>query len=146
VIDFTGVPTENLGIAVIAGLNWLNHCSVLAGVPPEKFTRTLSGFRKVVRLGEQWWETEGAGSRCPQMLAERQKPPLMLYLIWSDYTAPCQGIAGAAIARAMERDRELLEKKFAGKPAELNAALAALSETMRNLDAAQEPEDLSAWP
>lgn len=109
VIDFTGVPAENLAIAIIAGLNWLSHGSVLAGVAPEKFTGTLRGFRKVVRLAEQWWETEGADSRCRQMLAERQKPPLMLYLIWSDYTRLAREIAGAAIARRIEKQRETRE-------------------------------------
>src|SRR5215211_1825710 len=97
VIDFTGVATENLGIAIIAGFNWLNHCAFKAGVPSDKFARTLTNFRKIVRLAQKWWDTEGAGPRCAQMLAERQKPPLMLYLIWSDYTRLAKEIASAAV-------------------------------------------------
>src|SRR4051812_25420567 len=46
VFDFTGVATENLGIAIIAGFNWLNHCAFKAGVPPDKFVRTLTNFRR----------------------------------------------------------------------------------------------------
>ena len=122
VIDFSGVAVEDIGIAVIAGFNWLNHCAALAGVPREKVARTLTSFRKVVRLAQQWWETEGAVQRCEAMLAERQKPPLMLYLVWSDYTRLAKEVAIAPAMRAPETDRE----------------------TMSRLEAAQEPEDLSA--
>ncbi len=147
VVDFTGVATEDVGIAVIAGLNWLNHCASLAGVQPENFARTLTSFRKVVRLAQQWWETEGAGPRCQQMLAERQKPPLMLYLVWSDYTRlakeiACAAIYGASVERAMEKQREQLSRELAGQPAELNAALTTLSETIESLTRAEDPNDL----
>ena len=108
VVDFTGVAVEDLVIAVIAGLNWLNHCASQAGVQREKVARTLTSFRKVVRLAQQWWETEGAATRCAQMLAERQKPPLMLYLVWSDYTRLAKEIAIAAVMRAPETDRETM--------------------------------------
>jgi hypothetical protein len=120
VIDFTGVATENIGTAIIAGFNWLNHGASLAGVQREKVARTLTSFRKVVRLAQQWWETEGAEQRCQQMLAERERPPLMLYLVWSDYTRLAKEIAIAAPMRAPETDRE----------------------TMNRLAAAQAPEDL----
>ena len=120
VIDFTGVAKENLGIAIIAGLNWLNHCASLAGVHPDKFARTLTSFRKVVRVAQQWWDTEGAVARCAQMLAGRERPPLMLYLAWSDYTRLAKEIAFAAARRAGQADRE----------------------TMSRLEAAQQPEDL----
>jgi hypothetical protein len=144
VIDFTGVATENLGIAIIAGFNWLNHCAFKAGVPSDKFARTLTNFRKIVRLAQKWWDTEGAGPRCAQMLAERQKPPLMLYLIWSDYTRLAKEIASAAVYGAStERARDALELQLAERPAELKAALAALPETMSRLQAAEDPEDLS---
>jgi hypothetical protein len=120
VIDFSGVAVEDIGTAVIAGFNWINHCASIAGVPREKVARTLTSFRKVVRLAQQWWETEGAAQRCQEMLAERQKPPLMLYLVWSDYTRLAKEIAIAPPMRAPETDRE----------------------TMHRLEAAQEPEDL----
>jgi hypothetical protein len=120
VIDFTGVATEDIGTAIIAGFNWLNHCASLAGVQREKVARTLTSFRKVVRLAQQWWETEGAAQRSQQMLAERQKPPLMLYLVWSDYTRLAKEVAIARAMRAPETDRE----------------------TMNRLEAAQQPEDL----
>lgn len=144
VIDFTGVALDDLVIAIIAGLNWLNHCAALAGVHPEKFARTLTGFRKVVRVAQKWWDMEGAEPRCAQMLAERERPPLMLYLVWSDYTRLAREIAAAAIERAMEKDRAQLELTLAERPAELAAALAARSETMKRLEAAQEPEELGA--
>ena len=144
VIDFTGIAVDDLVIEVIAGLNWLNHCAALAGVHPEKFARTLTGFRKVVRVAQQWWDVDGAEARCAQMLAEREWPPLMLYLIWSDYTRLAREIASATIERAIEKDREQLELTLAGRPAEIEAALAARSETMKRLEAAQEPEELGA--
>src|SRR5258705_7698906 len=144
VIDFTGVATEDVGIAIIAGLNWLNHCAHLAGVHPDRFARTLTNFRKVVRLGQKWWDTEGAGPRCAQMLAERERPPLMLYLVWSDYTRLAKEIASAAsYGASIEQTREALELQLAGRPAELKAALAALPETIGRLEAAEDPEDLA---
>lgn len=120
VIDFTGVAAEDIGTAIVAGFNWLNHCASLAGVPREKVARTLTSFRKVVRLAQQWWESEGAAQRCAQMLAERQKPPLMLYLVWADYTRLAKEVAIAAPMRAPQTDRV----------------------TMDRLQAAQEPEEL----
>jgi hypothetical protein len=145
VIDITGVAIDDLVIAIIAGFNWLNHCALKAGVHRNKFARTLTNFRKVVRPAQQWWDTEGAGSRCAQMLAQREKPPLMLYLVWSEYTRLAKEIASAAIYGAStERAREALELQLAGRPAELEAALAALPEAMRSLEAANEPEELGA--
>jgi hypothetical protein len=77
------------------------------------------------------------------MLAERQKPPLMLYLIWSDYTRLAKEIASAAVYGAsIDRARDALELQLAERPAELKAALAALPETMSRLEAAEDPEDL----
>ena len=147
VIDFTGVPTENLGTAILAGFNWLNHCASLAGVQPEKFTRTFTGFRKIVRVAQQWWDMEGAGPRCAQMLVERQKPPLMLYLVWSEYTRlskeiACAAVYGASIERAIEKEREQLTITLAGQPDELNTLLAVLLETKGRLEQAEDPEDL----
>ena len=144
VIDFTGVMTENIGIAIIAGFNWLNHCASLAGVHPEKVARTLTGFRKVVRLAQQWWDMEGAGPRYQQMLAAREKPPLML--IWlvgvtrlaRRLRAP--RFTGASIAREIEKERERLGHELAERPAELSAALATLAEAMDRLARAKDPK------
>lgn len=122
VIDFTGVAIEDIGTAIIAGFNWLNHCAVLAGVPRDKVARMLTSFRKVVRTAQQWWDVEGASDRCARMLAERERPPLVLYLVWTDYTRIAKEIAIAAPMRAPDTDRE----------------------TMNRLQAAQEPEDLGS--
>jgi hypothetical protein len=147
VIDFTGVATEDIGMAIYAGFNWLTHCASLAGVHPEKFTRTLTNFRKVVRLAQNWWDMEGAGPRYQQMLTERKKPPLMLYLAWSEYTRlakeiACAAVYGTSIERAMEQDRERLTREFAERPEELTAALAALAATVDRLAKAEDPEEL----
>ena len=39
VIDFTGVPIDDLVIAIVAGLNWLSHCATLG----EFTTRNILG-------------------------------------------------------------------------------------------------------
>src|SRR5258708_14406506 len=96
VIEFTGSTMSDLAIAIIAGFNWLNHCAVLAGADRDKFSGTLSNFRKVTRPALQSWAMEGAGERCSQMLAEGEKPPLMLYLIWTEYTRLAKEAAAAA--------------------------------------------------
>ncbi len=97
VIDFTGTATTDFAIAIVAGLNWLTHCAELAGVPPAQQSGTLRNFRKLITLAQRWWLTEGAGERCAQLLASKAQPPLMLYLIWSEYTRLAKQIAAAAI-------------------------------------------------
>jgi hypothetical protein len=72
---------------ILAGLNWLTHCAQLSGVHPAKQSGTIRNFRKVVALAHRWWLTDGAAERCGELLASGKKPPLMLYLIWSDYRA-----------------------------------------------------------
>jgi hypothetical protein len=96
VIEFTGVTMSDIAIAILAGLAWLNHCASLVEVKREKFLGTLSTFRKIVVLARQWWEKEGAQARCSQMLEEHQAPPLMLYLVWLEYTRLAKEIAAAA--------------------------------------------------
>jgi hypothetical protein len=129
VIDFTGSSMSDIAIAVFAGFNWLNHCAVLAGVERDKFSGTLHHFRKLVVLAQQWWATEGAGARCRQMLANGEKPPLMLYLVWTDYTRLAREVAAAALGRAIERGPA---------PADLDA----LVRTMARLQRASDPGDL----
>jgi hypothetical protein len=97
VIDFTGTATADFSIAIVAGLNWLTHCAQLAGVDPARQSGTIRHFRKLVTLAQQWWLTEGAGERCAQLLSRGEQPPLMLYLIWSEYTRLAKPIAAAAI-------------------------------------------------
>jgi hypothetical protein len=147
VIEFTGSSTSDLAIAIVAGFNWLNHCAVLVGADREKFSGTLRNFRKVTVLAQQWWAMEGANERCGQMLVERAKPPLMLYLIWAEYTRLAKEVASAAffgspIDRAVDRRREVLKREFAGRPMELDSALDELSETMASFESARDPADL----
>jgi hypothetical protein len=97
VIDFTGTTSANFAIAIVAGLNWLTHCAQLAGVPPAQQSGTIRNFRKLIELAERWWLTEGAIERCAQMLARMERPPLMLYLVWSEYTRLAKQITAAAI-------------------------------------------------
>ncbi|WP_224741387.1 hypothetical protein [Bradyrhizobium sp. 2S1] len=68
VVDFTGTAIEDYGIAIYAGLNWLNHCGAIVGADPQKFSGTLRSFRKVMVVARQWWALDGAAERCRQML------------------------------------------------------------------------------
>jgi hypothetical protein len=104
VIDFTGSAMSDIAIAVYAGFNWLNRCAVLAGADRENFSGMLHHFRKLVILGQQWWTMEGAEARCREMLAAGEKPPLMLYLVWTDYTRLAKEVAAAALSRAIDGD------------------------------------------
>jgi hypothetical protein len=97
VIDFTGTATTDFAIAVLAGLNWLTHCAKLAGVHSSKQSGKIRNFRRIVMLGHTWWLTEGASERSSQMLANGEQPPLMFYLIWSDYTRIAKHIAAATV-------------------------------------------------
>ncbi len=96
VIDFTGHPAEDIAIAIVAGLNWLNHCAGLARVDRAKVTGILRNFRKVATVAERWWATEGAEARCREMLAAGEYPPLMLYLVWFECTHLAKEVAAAA--------------------------------------------------
>jgi hypothetical protein len=97
VIDFTGTAAVDFSIAIVAGLNWLTHCAQLANVPPAQQSGTIRHFRKLVALAHRWWLMEGAADRCAQLLATKEQPPLMVYLVWSDYTRLAKQIAAAAI-------------------------------------------------
>jgi hypothetical protein len=147
VIEFTGSTMSDLAIAIVAGFNWLNHCAVLVEVDRHKFSGTLRNLRKITVLAQQWWAMDGAGERCSQMLAEGEKPPLMLYLIWAEYTRLAKEIASAAffgssIDRAIAARREVLKSEFAERPDELNSALEEVTETMANFETARDPDDL----
>jgi len=144
VIEFTGASMNDLAIAIVAGFNWLNHCAVLVGVEREKFSGTLRNFRKITVLAQQWWEMKDADARCNQMLEEREKPPLLLYLIWTEYTRLAKEVASAAffgssIDRAIDRRHKVLNQEFTGRAAELSPALA---ETIASFERARDPDDL----
>lgn len=109
VIDFTGTASADFSIAILAGLNWLTHCAALAGVPLAQQTGTLRNFRKLVTLAQRWWLTEGANERCGQMLTNGEQPPLMLNLVWSEYTRLAKQIAAAAIfGGSIDRSAQLV--------------------------------------
>lgn len=128
VIDFTGTATVDFSIAILAGLNWMTHCAELAGVPPAQQSGTIRHFRKLVTLAQRWWLTEGAVERCGQLLANGEQPPLMLYLIWSEYTRLAKQIAAAAIFGAsIERSAKLV-----ALPADL----------ISRFEVAKDPDDL----
>jgi len=129
VIDFTETTTANFAIAILAGLNWLIHCAQLAGADPAQHYGTIRHFRRLVTLAQRWWLNEGAVERCGQMLTNGEQPPLMLYLIWSEYTRLAKPIAAAAIFGPS-----------IGRPEKLAALPADL---MPRLEAAQDPKDLS---
>ncbi|WP_375413685.1 hypothetical protein [uncultured Bradyrhizobium sp.] len=129
VIDFTGSSMNDVAIAVFAGFNWLNHCAVLAGVDRDRVSGTLHHFRKLVVLAQQWWTTEGSGPRCRQMLANGEKPPLMLVLVWTDYTRLAREVAAAALRRAIDSGAA------SGDPD-------ALAQTLARLGRTDDPSDL----
>jgi hypothetical protein len=103
VIEFTDSTMVNLAIAINAGFNWLNNCALLAGVDREKSSGTLRNFRKITVQAQQWWATDGAIDRCSRMLAEGERPPLMLYLISTEYTRLAKEVAAAALADTTTR-------------------------------------------
>lgn len=129
VIDFTGTAAADFSIAIVAGLNWLTHCAQLAGVPAGQQSGTIRHFRKLVTLAQQWWLTEGATERCARLLANKERPPLMLYLVWSEYTRLGKQIAAAAIF---------------GSSSDRSAKLVALpANLVSRFEAAQDPGELT---
>jgi len=114
IIDFTGTAIEDYGIAIYAGLNWLNHCGTLSGADPQKFSGTLRSFRRVMVIARQWWAIEGAAERCRQMLQAGQRPPLVFFLLWAE----CTNLA-REIAIAVAPDDGALRLKSAHDPEDL---------------------------
>jgi hypothetical protein len=147
VIEFTGSTMSDLAIAIVAGFNWLNHCAVIVEVDRHKFSGTLNNFRKIAFLAQQWWSMEGADARCNQMLLDQEKPPLMLFLIWAEYTRLAKEVAsagffGSPIDRAISRRREVFNRELIARPDELNSALDELTETIASFESAGDPDDL----
>ena len=129
VVDFTGTAAADFSVAILAGLNWLTHCAQLSGVPPAQQSGTMRNFRKVVTLAQRWWLTEGAADRCAQLLANGEQPPLMLYLIWSEYTRLAKQIAAAAI--------------FGSSISRSTKLVALPGDFISRFEAAQVPDDLT---
>jgi hypothetical protein len=128
VIDFTGIASADFSIAIVAGLNWLRHCAKLAEVPPAQQAGTIRNFRRIVALAQRWWLMEGAVERCSHLLASDEKPPLMLYLVWSEYTRLAKQVASAAVFGPSN-----------GRAARLGALPA---DVIPRFEAAQDPTDL----
>src|SRR5262249_41385180 len=84
VVEFTGVTSADLAIAIIAGFNWLVHCAVLAGAAPNQFYGTLRNFRRVASTAQKWWAADGAKERYAEMLQAGEVPPLLLNLVRAD--------------------------------------------------------------
>ena len=148
VIEFTGSTMSDLAIATVAGFNWLNHCAGLAGVDRGKFSGTLSNFRKTVASAQQWWAMEGADQRCNRMLEEREQPPLMFYLIWTEYTRLAKEVASAAffgsvVEQAIGRRREVSNPEFAGRPNQRVSGAAEFMKTMADFAGARNPDELT---
>jgi hypothetical protein len=98
--DLTDVAIDDRLIAITPGLYRFNHRAVLAGINRDKFSGTLRNFRRITVLAQQQSGLEGSGPRCQEMLARHEKPPLMLYLIWREYTRLAKEIETGAIYRS----------------------------------------------
>jgi hypothetical protein len=128
VIDFTGTASTDFAIAILAGLNWLTHCAHLASVPAAQQMGTIRNFRKIITVAQQWWLTDGAAERCDQLIANGQQPPLILYLVWSEYTRLAKQVTAAAVF---------------GSSINRSAKLVALPEGLiSRFETAQDPNDL----
>jgi hypothetical protein len=99
VIEFTGVTNADIAIAIIAGFNWMVHCAVLAGADPNQFYGTLRNFRRIASAAQKWWDADGPKERYAEMLQSQQDPPLLLNLVWTEYSRMASVIATAHEAR-----------------------------------------------
>jgi hypothetical protein len=130
IIDFTGRAVDDVAIAVIAGLNWLNRCALLAKVGRGSYSGGLRNFRKVVTVAQKWWAIDGAETRCRAMLQARELPPMMLNLVWLECTRLAKDVTAAAIVGSA-----------ADKPP--REAGAGADDALARFQAAHDPEELS---
>ena len=140
VIDFTVTTSTNFSIAILAGLNWLRHCARNWPKFPSLNNQVLSGNSEgVVTLAQRWWLMEGAVERCSQLLANGEKPPLMLYLIWSEYTRLAKHVAAAAVfGPSKDHSAKLSELRVDASPSVLKR-LKIRSICRLTIQAAQRP-------
>jgi hypothetical protein len=149
VIDFTASAPANVVIAVMAGLNWLNHCAGLAKVDRSDFSGTFRNCRNIVSLAKSWWSIEGAAERCARMLEAGERPPLMLNLLWMEYTRLAKKIVLATtysplLTQAAEVRSYGLS---ADQESELATVLNEVKAKMDRFEAIYDPDDLiSAVP
>ena len=69
------------------------------GFALELFYGTLRNFRRVASAAHKWWDADGAKQRYAEMLQAQQEPPLLLNLVWTDYSRMATEIATAHAAR-----------------------------------------------
>jgi hypothetical protein len=98
-------------------------------------------------IAQQWWAIEGAEPRCHRMLADREFPPLMIYLMWLEYTRLAKEVAAAAtlgplIDRSTKGLRETLARRLSDQPGQPFVTLETLDDARSLLENAREPDDL----
>lgn len=147
VIEFSGAPADDYSVAIGAGFNWLGHCAILARAAPDKFRRTRRDFRHLAVVARRWWELDGAVSRCQQMLANHEVPPLMFYLIWQTFTRLAKEIAiasicGSSLDPSFGRSERNPRTTPRYRPQELTTAPIKNPEVAARLQTASDPTDL----
>jgi hypothetical protein len=144
VVDFTPSSTKNVAIAIIAGLNWLYNCAGIAKVDRKAFSGMHRNFRKIVSLAQKWWTTEGAVARYTELLAAGERPPLLLSLVWMEYTRLAKKVAYAAVIGPILTQTAERPGSVRGGVAQrdrLGPVLQDLEVRMKRFEAAIDPEN-----
>ena len=81
------------------------------------------------------------------MLADREFPPLVIYLMWLEYTRLAKKVAeaailGSSIDKSDKGLRETLARRLSDQPGQQFATLETLDDARNLFEKAQEPNDL----
>ena len=81
------------------------------------------------------------------MLADREFPPLVIYLMWLEYTRLAKEVAAAAILgssidKSTNGLRETLARRLSDQPSQPLVTLETLDDARSLLNKAHEPNDL----
>jgi hypothetical protein len=103
-------------------------------------------FEQRIRDARAWWQEKDAGARCYNLLTNRDRPPLLIYILWEEVTIAAKEIAfahtyGSNWQAGLLGDIEYLCTQAPTQAAELRRQHANMVDRMR---AAVEPDDLIA--
>jgi hypothetical protein len=103
-------------------------------------------FERRIAEARAWWQEKDAGSRCYRLLSNRERPPLLVYILWEEVTIAAKEIAfahtyGSDWQAGLQGDIEYLCTLAPTQAAELRRQHANMVDCMR---VAVEPDDLVA--
>jgi hypothetical protein len=132
--------------AVWQCIAYLHQAAFDVGTRIEVMDGIVPHFEQRMTEARAWWQEKDAASRCYGLLTNRERPPLMIYILWEEVTIAAKEIAfthiyGSNWQAGLQADIEYWCSRVPTQAAELRRQHASMVDRMR---AAVEPDDLVA--